>query len=162
MLRSRPEKQTAHCLSVQWTRHNVPPLTLFLHLWPVVVVPVHRPSIEHPEFLVGPSCGTLSAGHLGLECLYRVTVLFAYVFLDVVFENNDRVRVLFSLAQRALVRSFEPCEDALGVEDVLAREAALAPFGDFIKTNDTSLGKMGRTFAFLDRHVFALRAPDRH
>jgi len=104
VLRSSPEKQTAHCLSVQWTRQvSTPALTLFLHLWPVVVVPLHRPSIEVPEFLVGPSCGTLSAGHLGLESLYRVTVLFAYIFLDVLFKNNDGIGVLFSLAQWALV-----------------------------------------------------------
>jgi hypothetical protein len=105
----------------------------------------------------------LSAGHLGLEGLYRVTVLFAYVFLDVFFENNYRIRVLFSLAQGTLVRSFEPGEDALGMEHVLAREAALAPLGDLVKTDDTSLGKMGRTFGLpVDGEIFALRAPDRH
>jgi hypothetical protein len=100
--------------------------------------------------------------HLGLEGLYRVTVLFPDVFLDVFFKYYYGITVLLSLAERALVRRFKPCEDAFGMKHVLAREAALDPLGDFVKTNDTSLGKVGRTLALLARHVFALGAPYRH
>jgi len=162
-LRTRPEKHTAHWFTPVCIRQAVAPwATLFLHWLPASVVWPHLPSISGLEFLVGPSCGTLGAGQVSLEGLDRVTVLFTDVILDMLFKDDDRVGILLGPTRRAFIRGLKPSEDALGVKNVFARQPPLRALGNLIKTDDTSLGKVGRAPTLRDRLVFALGAARRY
>ena len=162
-MRTSPEKHTAHWFVSACILHGVPSCaTLFLHWLPASVVWPHLHSISGLEFLVGPSCGTLGAGQVSLERLDGVTILFTDVILDVLFKDDDRVGILLGPTRGAFIRRLKPSEDTLGVKNVFARQPPLRALVNLLKTDDTSLGKVGRTPTLRDRLVFALGAACRH
>ena len=77
-------------------------------------------------------------------------------------KDDDRVGVLFSLAQGALVGRFKPGVNALGMKHVFAREAFLGASGNVFKTYGTRLGKMRVALSVVGRQVFALLSLSRH
>ena len=92
---------------------------------------------------------------LGLERPDGVPVLLTHVILDVLAEDDDRVVVLLHPARWALDARLEPGRDAFRMENVLALELLIVPFGE-LKTDGTCVRKVCKTLPVLDRRSFAL------
>jgi len=104
-------------------------------------------------FLAGPT--RLENSDLILKGPNCFTVLFTYVFLDVLPKHDDGVVVLFHAALRALYARLEPFHDAFCMKNMLALEFLVGPFSLF-KTDGTCVGKVGTAHAVLDRFLLAL------
>lgn len=86
-------------------------------------------------------------------------------FLDIPFEHDDRIGILFGPTDWTFVGCFKPCEDTCSVECVRARKT-LGRLGiqtrDGLETYGTRLIMMDATFPVYKSWTFTLSSVDRY